>query len=138
MGSSVIKFELGQPKRFFFYWGLVILYLGIIYYLSSLSLRNLKSPFPFFDKVFHAGEYAILAILLYRALYISLSKPLMRFIGIWVVFLCLIYGITDEFHQSFVPSRFPDFFDLIANTTGAILGTLVIGLFLSLKNKKQI
>jgi len=127
-----------QTKRLVFYWGLVILYLGMVYYLSSLSFRNIKSPFPFYDKIFHATEYAILAVLLYLALYISLSKQFLRFIGLGVVFLCIVYGILDEFHQSFVPSRFADFYDLVANTTGAILGTVVIGLFLSIKNKKQV
>jgi len=134
----VKRIETLQTKRLVFYWGLVILYLGIVYYLSSLSFRNIKSPFPFYDKIFHATEYAILAVLLYRALYISLSKHLLRFIGVGVVFLCIVYGILDEFHQSFVPSRFPDFYDLVANTTGAVFGTVAIGLFLSIKNKKQV
>jgi VanZ family protein len=138
MENSVKQIEGVQTQRLVLYWGLVILYLGMVYFLSSLSFRNIQSPFPFYDKIFHAVEYAVLAVLLYRALYISLAKHLLRFVGIAVVFLSIVYGILDEFHQSFVPSRFPDFYDLVANTTGAIIGTIGIGLFLSIKNKKQV
>src|SRR5690606_15800676 len=36
--------------------------------------------------------------------------------------LAVLYGISDEIHQSFVPGRFPDLWDLVADSAGALLG----------------
>ncbi len=118
--------------RFLFYWLPVVFYAGIIFYLSSLSIPHFRSPFPYYDKVIPAIEYAILAILLYRALQASLQTPLARLTGVLVVLVCTLYGITDEYHQSFVPTRVSDFYDLMADTTGAVLGVLLT----SLKNRR--
>ncbi len=134
--NPLFKFEPLQTKGLIFYWGLVVLYLGLIYYFSSLSLRNIGSPFPYSDKVVHLFEYAILAILLFRALYISLSKKYLRYTGLIVIILCFAYGVSDEFHQSFVPSRSSDIYDLLADTTGAIMGTFSCVYFLSMRNKR--
>ena len=88
-----------------------------------------------YDKFLHIGEYAVLAILLYRALYISLSYYFLRFTAPIVIFLCLLYGISDEYHQSFVSNRFSDFYDILADTTGAILGTIFISVLTPIKKE---
>ena len=36
------------------------------------------------------------------------------------------YGISDEFHQSFVPGRTPDVLDWLADTSGALLAALLL------------
>jgi VanZ family protein len=71
------------------------------------------------DKVLHAGAYAVLAALAAWAL----TRGRLR-AATWPVLLaaCLIsvlYGATDEFHQSFVPGRDADVFDLFADALGA-------------------
>lgn len=33
-----------------------------------------------------------------------------------------LYGISDELHQSFVPGRFPDAYDALADALGAFVG----------------
>lgn len=38
----------------------------------------------------------------------------------------LIYAITDEYHQSFVPGRGPSFVDVCIDTTGVFIGILII------------
>ncbi len=47
---------------------------------------------------------------------------------------CLFYGMTDEWHQSFVPGRDADWMDLGADTMGAIIA---MG-FISFVNRKII
>jgi VanZ family protein len=42
-----------------------------------------------------------------------------------VVLFCLLYGISDEFHQSFIPDRMPSILDLIADTAGAAVVVLI-------------
>lgn len=43
-----------------------------------------------------------------------------------VVLLCLLYGVTDEYHQSFVPGRSPDPMDLRNDGIGAALAMLFL------------
>ncbi|SFL48490.1 VanZ like family protein [Paenibacillus sp. 1_12] len=45
-----------------------------------------------------------------------------------VVLLCTLYGITDEFHQSFVPGRAPDVMDIRNDAIGAALAMLFISI----------
>ena len=74
-----------------------------------------------FDKVLHLVEYGILGFLLYRALREEswTGKPiLLAFV------IGMAYGITDEFHQYFVPTRESDPFDLLADSAGSGIGAL--------------
>lgn len=53
-------------------------------------------------------------------------------------FICIaiiaVYGTIDEIHQSFVPGRFPSFFDWLFDILGGIIGTLA-GRFIIIKSK---
>jgi VanZ family protein len=81
-------------------------------------------------KCAHLTEYAILALLVWRALHQSgnnLPSWSWPKVGgtLLVVFL---YAATDEFHQSFVPTRTPHFSDVLIDTTGAAIGLLALWL----------
>lgn len=103
-------------------WFAVICYGALIFYLSSLSVSPEQlPPFFMFDKVLHLVEYGILGFLLYRALREEswTGKPiLLAFV------IGMAYGITDEFHQYFVPTRESDPFDLLADSAGSGIGAL--------------
>jgi VanZ family protein len=42
--------------------------------------------------------------------------------GLAAIALATMYGVSDEFHQSFVPGRSPDRFDVVADCVGATIG----------------
>ena len=96
-------------------WLPVLFWMGLTFWLSSSSdlhgAAGLIDLHPPFDKVVHAGSFGILALLLYLAT----GRPLLA------VLLASLYGISDEFHQSFVPGRDADLFDWVADTLGAAL-----------------
>jgi VanZ family protein len=103
------------------YWAPVLLYCGVIVYLSSLSYPSRHLPsflFGLSDKLVHGVEYGILGILLYRAFHQTTSA-----IGsIIMSIICVVaFGISDEMHQWFVPNRQADLWDLLADTLGATL-----------------
>ncbi len=101
------------------YWAPVLLYCGIIVYVSSLSYpsRNLPSFFSSLsDKLVHGVEYGILGILLYRAL--RHTTRIIQTIGV-AIFCATVFGITDEFHQWYVPHRHADLWDVVADASGA-------------------
>jgi len=70
-------------------------------------------------KTAHVVEYGILAALLYRALK---EYGVQKYnAGLIAILIALIYGATDELHQSFTPGREPRVRDVFFDTIGAIL-----------------
>lgn len=99
----------------------------VIFIISSRSASELPS-FDWADRVVKKGGhmlgYALLAIFYWRAFYF---KPERRWLA-WG--LALFYAVTDEFHQSFVPGRYPSVGDiLIFDNLGALLGLLLLSLY---------
>lgn len=97
----------------------LILYCIFIYWLSDQSALPTPLLFPHQDKLFHAGAYFVLAAFALRAFrHILVDFPML--IVSSLVFSSL-YGLSDEWHQSFVPGRMSDIADWVADTVGAIV-----------------
>ena len=98
----------------------VLLLMGTIFFLSHQPGMQLQLPYVFgLDKLAHGVAYATLAAtMLYAAPRNTLLLQPWR-VGALIVFFCLLYGMTDEYHQSFIPGRVPSFGDIIADVTGA-------------------
>ena len=47
----------------------------------------------------------------------------------------IIYAISDEIHQSFIPGRSPQVTDVLLDTMGVILGILWVILVIKIKEK---
>lgn len=112
-------------NKFIFLWLPVILYAGLIFYLSSLPRIALPLEFPFLDKLLHIGEYAVLGFLLIRALKISLALGQINKLYLLVMVIAFLYGLTDELHQAFVPGRNVSFWDALSDGVGGLLGALI-------------
>ena len=79
-------------------------------------------------KAGHLTEYAILATLAARAFRTS-SHDLLRRHWFWTsLLLAIAYALTDEFHQSFVPSRTASIYDSLIDSVGALIGLTIIWL----------
>ncbi len=80
------------------------------------------------DKVFHFIEYSILGFFSVKCV----RKPT----WIWIL-LILIYGIffagLDEYWQSFIPGRLSSQFDMLADISGIIFGS-VLTMWISREN----
>ncbi|MFH1645720.1 MAG: VanZ family protein [Candidatus Omnitrophota bacterium] len=114
-------------RKFFLYWLPLILYAFLIFYLSSRSGDTLpRIDIPHFDKIVHFIEYAIFGFLLLRALRIDKTKVFNMDLRLFVIIISVIFGISDEFHQVFVPNRTPDLLDFISDSIGAFVGQLFI------------
>ena len=76
----------------------------------------------------HVTEYAILALLLYRAIRRSRELPKQEWCAscaVWAWMLATLYAASDEWHQSFVPSRGGSIHDVLIDASGAALGLLL-------------
>lgn len=111
--------------RFARYYLPPILWVILIFSVSSIPNLGEKAPFEIPDKVAHFVEYAILGFLLFRALGretraqssgLCLSKALLGAMG-----LGLGIGAVDELHQLFIPGRSCDLLDFACDALGVIL-----------------
>jgi VanZ family protein len=106
---------------------LTVLYCAALFWLSSTANPIRFEPaFPGEDKLVHAGLYAGLALLVSLGTHRRIPPP-NPFVRFWapVVFASL-YGVSDEFHQYFVPGRTPDIWDICADAAGALLMQVVL------------
>ena len=125
------------------HWVLMLLWMGLIYYLSAqpaqasseLSSNVMHLLLQFIENIIevdeaffhhlvrkgaHLSAYFILGILTMFALGTS------RFRGwfqVGIAFgICVLYAMSDEFHQLFVPGRSGELADVGIDATGALLG----------------
>jgi VanZ like family len=95
-------------------WLPVVAWAGLIFTLSSVP--DLGTGLGGWDlllrKLAHAAEFAVLGLLLVRAL----GRPLLSF---W---LGTAYAVTDELHQSFVPGRLGSPLDVAIDAAGVAVG----------------
>jgi VanZ family protein len=81
-------------------------------------------------KAAHVTEYAILALLVSRAVFREANLKWARstlFVGAWIA--CTLMAACDEFRQSFVESRGASPWDVMIDSAGAIFGLLLYARF---------
>lgn len=116
-------------------WLPLVFWCGLIFYFSSVP--NLKTASnPFWDEIIrdmmHFAVYFILYILFFRGLNFQKKKR-----NYWrPLILTFLYSLSDEIHQSFVPTRTFQWRDLLIDAAGAISGTLGIRSWLPMAPKK--
>lgn len=71
------------------------------------------------DKFHHASAYAIMALLAWRFFNLKNYRPFQLFTISFI--FCALYGLSDEWHQSFVPGRQSDLLDWLADIVGALM-----------------
>ena len=110
--------------------GLIRLAMGIVNpkfeELSATEQENIISSLQFFvRKGAHAGAYMLLGFCLSGAwLQIDGIKPLLR--AVFGFIIAVLYSISDEIHQLFIPGRSGELRDVLIDSSGAAVGALVI------------
>ena len=129
--------------RNFKYWVPVLLWMSFIFWMStgafsaqntsliiepilhflipSISPEKVAMIHALIRKLGHVTEYFILGILLFRA-FRGGSKELRNLLWAFSSLLVVVlYAASDEFHQSFLPTRTESLFDVGIDTLGGIL-----------------
>ena len=103
-------------------WAPVVVYMAALFYLSSLSDVSLPSGVS--DKPAHVLAYVGLALVVVRAVAGGLPQRIGLRVAAVAILITVAYGASDEIHQMFVPTRMPDWLDLLADAEGALIGTI--------------
>jgi VanZ family protein len=109
--------------RLLYLWGPVLAHMALIFAASSRSDTSaVPSAIP--DKVMHVAVYAVLGALILRAVAGGRRTGVTWSVVLVSILAATLYGITDEWHQSFVPGRTPDARDVLADLAGASAGAI--------------
>src|ERR1700736_4562708 len=150
-----------RARRFVRYWMPAIVWMALIF-LGSTDLLSAEHTSRFLvpflrwldpqisfttlnaiqlgiRKLGHLTEYAILAVLLWHALRSGtrwqMKMSILFFIA-WIA--CAIFAASDEFHQSFVPSRTASPVDVMIDICGALIGLAICLALAERKNPQKI
>ena len=146
-------------RLFLKYWLPLLIWLGVIFVGSTsvmsaehtsryvvpflLWLKPGMSPNAIWTilvvarKCAHVTEYAVLALLLWRAVRsVATLRPKTLIIFGAVLLGCGLFAASDEFHQTFVKSRTPSIRDVFLDVGGALLGLLIGATFARRHPKK--
>lgn len=116
---------LERRKKLFVYTPLAVYWL-LLLSATSLPVQNVP-PIGINDKINHLVAYAFLGVLLYLTLiYQRKSEFLFNNAFAAAVIIASVYGALDELHQIFVPGRFAELLDWIADLSGSFLGVLIV------------
>ena len=111
-------------RGFLFYWLPPLALMSLIFYLSSLSgLPDFETFDIAMKKGAHVTVYAFLYLLLFRAFHSVRPGAGRPSFLIYVVAasIAVLYAISDEIHQSFVPLRNATVQDVIIDSVGILV-----------------
>lgn len=123
-------------KNLFFYWFPIFIYCLLIYIQSSYPSPESVPDMPYIDKLLHLGAYAFLGALFFRAFRTLSIKSNLKLVALLSIISATLYGISDEIHQYYVPDRYADFMDVLADMAGSICGVYIYHLIVN-KNPVQ-
>lgn len=107
-------------KELLLSWGPALVWMGVIFAFSarpSLPEGPDRAWKLGVDEIAHMVEYGVLACFFLQGLSRRSQKgtPL----RLAIVVLCLAYGLSDEYHQTFVPGRNGTLVDVATDGVGA-------------------
>jgi|SRR5690625_4615422 len=147
-----------KKLRQLFAWLLVIIWMGVIFYLShqpatasstlssgitEIIIRTLKTIAPFMDLELHAFHhfirkgahffaYFMLGFLVIHALEMRHVKGMALALAISV-----LYAISDEVHQLFIPGRSGEVRDVLIDSAGAVVGIISYRIIWKVMRKRE-
>lgn len=106
--------------HYIYYWIPPLVWMGIIYYMSSqksIGMTHDKTSDFFVFKSLHMVEYAFLFFLLYRAF----TSIKVRAQFLYPFFTAVLYSATDEFHQLYISTRQGAIRDILFDIGGMVI-----------------
>ncbi|MFC2133613.1 VanZ family protein [Bacteroidota bacterium] len=128
--------QFEQRKKYYLHIPLLIYWI-ILFILTSIPTDALPSPFGISDKLEHFAAYFVLSFLMTLTLYFREKNDwFSKHYLIAGVLISSFYGVFDEIHQFFIPGRYCEFYDFLANVLGTLTGSSLVFHLLKTHNQK--
>jgi VanZ family protein len=116
---------------------LALFYALLIFAVSAIpSLSAPPLGLVFEDKIIHFFEFGLFALLLFLAFYNSGKQFLKSHVFLLSAAIGIIYAVSDELHQKFVPGRSCEFLDFVADFLGIALVLILIWAYLKRRERR--
>jgi VanZ family protein len=103
----------------------------VIFILTSIPMDEIPQYFNAQDKLEHFAAYFLLSFLLGFTFHFQKRfGNIKRKLFVMTIAVALFYGAFDELHQMFIPGRFADIYDWLADAVGSLLGVLIVFIFI--------
>lgn len=131
---------LTSVARFLRYQAPAILWALLLFAASSIPSEEFPRLSIFSqDKLLHISAYFGFGLVLYRAImYQQRFLWLKQHAKLAVIVCAALYAVSDEFHQSFVPGRSMDHWDLVADVLGATILVLAVTVYQRLRRARPL
>ena len=127
METTHILYNYLANRRPWLYWLALIACMGLIFAFSHQpALPSLPGGFVdlLFKKLAHFTVYGLLMLLWWQAL--KTIRPANRSTLFLALTLTVLYAISDEWHQTFIPNRNGKLADVLVDAAGALTVLLII------------
>jgi VanZ family protein len=104
--------------------------------VPNISSQEIGLINAFIRKAGHVIEYFILGLLLFRAFRGDFTVSWKWRWSFFAVIVVILWAATDEFHQSFVPTRTASAMDVGIDTAGGMLAQLVSAMWPRYRKKR--
>ncbi|MDD5431832.1 MAG: VanZ family protein [Candidatus Omnitrophica bacterium] len=121
-------------KKILNLWLPVLIGMGAIFYASSIPGQKIPHVVTYQDTIFHFLAYFVLGLFFARALKTSYLNVTLISLAVFTCLFGVTYGVSDEYHQLFVPNRYCSGLDVFIDGFGALIG----GTFFPLFNLKKV
>ncbi len=116
-------------------WVITVFGAIAIFYISTITFGPGTPKTNLLSIFYHFFAFFFFALFLQ----ISSLKGQRRYSLFVIAFsLAVLYGISDELHQYFVPGRSCNLFDVRTDTLGIMLASMIYLVRIELKNKKHL
>ena len=114
---------------------ITILIAIFIFYISSLTFEA-GVPGPDF-RLKPIAYHFLIFLLLSLFLFITLTRGEKANLFLLAIIISIIYAISDEFHQLFVPGRHFAILDILTDSAGVFFSGLLYSIRMRFKNKAK-
>jgi len=119
-------FEFLEKRKIWMVYIPLTIYWLILFTATSIPVERLPS-LGLTDKLNHFIAYFVLAFLLKLTLIFQRKSRFLFEKAPYVTgIICMLYGAFDELHQMFIPGRFAETLDWLADLSGAMVGIVTI------------
>ena len=116
-----MNLERSNTKILLDFIPLLLLSIVIFYFSHQEQVVTPDLGFTWQDKLFHFSAFLVYGLFIQ----FGFRHIEVKYKTIIVILIGSLYGLSDELHQYFIPGRFTEFYDWLADTLGVIFSILV-------------
>lgn len=128
MTSQQSQQATSKERKVFALTPAVVLSIAIFVASSMPALQPPSMGIDWQDKLYHGLAYFVYGLCLQVAVLGWNVRIATLRAGLIVCVIGIAYGVSDEIHQSYVPSRMAEVADAVADAVGVLLSTTLLGL----------